>query len=140
MALGAFGYSMFEGKKDRMLALGAAEHAELTGVAVGVNCEAFEILNTERAQLTFMGGYVAARLARIEGPAAIAVYIVKRFSGRCMAGGKPHSLAELEFYDGIYIDVLEEMLDGDILSAEEYAEAEATHGIWFDGQAEAMGG
>jgi hypothetical protein len=129
--LGALTMSLVTENKERKALLGHQQLTDATGVAVGVNCEAFETVNTERAQLTFMGGYIDARMRGLADPAAIATLIVRRYSPRCLAGENVNSLAELEFYDSIYVDVLAEMLDGDVLDSTQYTEYEVAHDEWF---------
>ena len=46
-----------------------------------------------------------------------------------------HSIAELEFYDSVYVDVLAEMLDGDVIDSAEFAEYEVAHDEWFQERA-----
>jgi hypothetical protein len=137
-ALGALGWSMFSDKRKRSEALAEQQLAEATGVAVGANCESFQTINTERAQLTFMAGYINARMQGYSDPSQIATLIVRRYSPRCLAGGQIGSLAELEFYDSVFVDVLAEMLDGDVIGDALFAEYQADHDEWFAQQAQEL--
>jgi len=77
-----------------------------------------------------MRAYADARMTGYTDPSQIATYVVQTYSPRCLANGVVHSLAELEFYDGIFADVLQEMLDGEVIGEALYEEYLADHQEW----------
>lgn len=103
-----------------------------TGVVVAPGCDVYEIVDADRARLTFRRAYADARLAGVVAPDRIAWAIVRKFAPYCARARRPRSMGQLVFYANTFHEVLKEMVGDGLIDDVQAAAYAARFDQWYE--------